>query len=66
MTSTSQGSQLQRVEDSEHDYLNTTFWDVNPLFLLVQDGNAEGFLERFGIRFEAFTATGRITDNQRK
>ena len=60
------GSQLQRVEDSEHNYLNTTFWDVNPLFLLVQEGNVDGFREAFGIRIEAFPTAGRISDNTRK
>lgn len=60
------GSQLQRVEDSEHNYLNTTFWDVNPLFLLVQEGNVDGFREAFGIRIEAFPTARRISDNLRK
>ena len=46
--------------------LNTTFWGVNPLLLLVQEGNVEGFRETFGIRLEAFPAAGRISDNMRK
>ena len=28
----------QKLLDSEESYLNTTFWDVHPLFLLVQNG----------------------------
>lgn len=62
----SEDSQLQRVEDSEHGYLNTTFWDVNPLFLLIKDGNVDAFRETFDIRIEAFPATGRISDNRRR
>jgi len=61
-----QHSQFQRIDDSEHRYLNTTFWDVNPLFLLVQEGNLEGFRDTFDIRLEDFPAVGRISDNMRK
>ena len=29
----------QKLLDSEESYLNTTFWDIQPLFLLVYSGN---------------------------
>ena len=28
----------QIIEDSEENYLNTTFWDIQPLFLMLRDG----------------------------
>lgn len=66
MPSSRESSCLQRIDDSEHDYLNTTYWDVSPLFFLVRDGNVEGFREAFDIRLEAYLAAGRISDNERK
>ena len=64
--SLAQDSQLQRIDDSEHGYLNTTFWNVHPLFLLVQEGDVEGFQASFDIRIEAFPTTGRISSSKRK
>ena len=28
----------QLLRDSEENYLNTSFWEVHPLFLMVQNG----------------------------
>lgn len=61
-----QDSQLQRIDDSEHGYLNTTFWDVHPLFLLVQEGDEDGFKEAFDISVEAYPTTRRISNSERK
>lgn len=55
----------QRVQDSEDSYLNTTFWDVQPLFLLVKNGNTASLEERLNIQFEHFPE-GRITRDARK
>ncbi|MBE6111344.1 MAG: AraC family transcriptional regulator [Erysipelotrichaceae bacterium] len=55
----------QKVQDSENDYLNTTYWDIHPLFMLVKDGKTEELKKGLHIRFENF-AKGRITKDERK
>ena len=55
----------QKLLDSEESYLNTTFWDVHPLFLLVQNGETAQLKERLHVQLEKFPA-GRITKDARK
>ena len=55
----------QKLLDSEENYLNTTFWDVHPLFLLVQGGETAQLKERLNLQLERFPA-GRITKDARK
>lgn len=55
----------QKLMDSENSFLNTTFWNIMPLFLLVQRGNAEALRENLHIELERFPA-GRITRDERK
>ncbi len=55
----------QKLLDSEESYLNTTFWDVHPLFLLVQNGETAQLKERLNLQLERFPA-GRITKDARK
>ncbi len=55
----------QKLLDSEESYLNTTFWDVHPLFLLVQNGETAQLKERLNLQLERFPA-GRITKDTRK
>lgn len=55
----------QKLLDSEESYLNTTFWDVHPLFLLVQNGETAQLKDRLHVQLEKFPA-GRITKDARK
>ncbi len=55
----------QKLLDSEESYLNTTFWDVHPLFLLVQNGETAQLKDRLHVQLEKFPA-GRITRDERK
>ena len=55
----------QMLLDSEESYLNTTFWDVQPLFLMVQNGDVESLQNSLHIRLDRFPA-GRITRDARK
>ena len=55
----------QRIRDSEESYLNTTFWDIHPLFLLVQKGETEKLKDSLNIQLEKFPS-GRITRDARK
>ncbi len=55
----------QRLLDSEESYLNTTFWDVHPLYLMVQHGETALLGERLHFQLEKFPA-GRITRDARK
>ncbi len=55
----------QKLLDSEESYLNTTFWDVHPLFLLVQSGETAQLKDRLHVQMEKFPA-GRITKDTRK
>lgn len=55
----------QKLLDSEESYLNTTFWDVHPLFLLVQNGETSQLKDRLNLQLESFPA-GRITRDARK
>ena len=55
----------QKLLDSEESYLNTTFWDVHPLFLLVQNGDTAQLKDRLHVQLEKFPA-GRITRDTRK
>lgn len=56
---------LQKVRDSEESYLNTTYWDIYPLYLLVQTGDVNGLDQRLDIQLERFPA-GRISRDARK
>ena len=51
--------------DSENSFLNTTFWNVMPLFLLVRSGDTPSLRENLHIELERFPA-GRITRDERK
>lgn len=55
----------QKIRDSEESYLNTTFWDIYPLFLLIQKGETQQLKDRLDIQLEKFP-TGRITRDARK
>ncbi len=55
----------QKLLDSEESYLNTTFWDIQPLFLLVQNGETAQLKDRLHVHLEKFPA-GRITRDARK
>ena len=55
----------QKLLDSEESYLNTTFWDIQPLFLLVQNGETAQLKERLHLQTGKFPA-GRITRDARK
>lgn len=55
----------QQLLDSEESYLNTTFWDIHPLFLLVHNGDTQALREQLHIQLERFPE-GRITKDTRK
>ena len=55
----------QKLLDSEESYLNTTFWDIHPLFLMVQHGDVEPLTEGLHLHLESFPA-GRISRDARK
>ena len=55
----------QRIQDSENTYLNTSFWEIHPLFVLIQSGESEHLEEKLHIQLERFPA-GRITRDERK
>ena len=55
----------QKLMDSENSFLNTTFWNVMPLFLLVRSGDTPSLRENLHIELERFPA-GRITRDERK
>jgi AraC-like DNA-binding protein len=55
----------QTLIDSEENWLNTTFWDIQPLFLLVRSGKTDQLKEQLHIRLENFPSQ-RITKDERK
>lgn len=55
----------QKILDSEESYINTTFWEIYPLFLLVQRGETEKLKDRLDIQLEKFHS-GRITKDARR
>jgi AraC-like DNA-binding protein len=55
----------QQLRDSEESYLNTSFWNIQPLFLLVRSGEVEKMRASLNIQLEKFPA-GRITGDARK
>ena len=55
----------QKLLDSEESYLNTTFWDIHPLFRMVQNGDIGQLQERLHFQLENFPA-GRISKDARK
>ncbi len=55
----------QLLRDSEENYLNTSFWEVHPLFLLVQNGETDRLRDRLHFQLERFPS-GRITRDERK
>ncbi len=55
----------QRIEDSEENYLNTTFWDVQPLFLMLRDGMEKQLKAGLNLQLDRFPE-GRITKDKRK
>ncbi len=60
-----QSTMDQKLLDSEESYLNTTFWDIYPLFLQVQNGDEAALRAVLDIRLDLFPA-GRITRDARK
>ena len=54
-----------KLRDSEENYLNRTYWDIYPLFLLIQSGDSSRLKEHLNIQLEKFPA-GRITRDERK
>ena len=55
----------QLLRDSEENYLNTSFWEVHPLFLMVQNGETDRLRDRLHIQLERFPS-GRIPRDERK
>lgn len=55
----------QLLRDSEENYLNTSFWEVHPLFLLVLNGETDQLRDKLHFQLERFPA-GRITRDERK
>lgn len=55
----------QRIQDSEDTYLNTSFWEIHPMYVLIQNGETEQLEEKLYIQLERFPA-GRITRDERK
>ena len=55
----------QKLMDSEESYLNTTFWEIYPLFLQVQNGDEAALRAALDIHLDQFPA-GRITRDARK
>ena len=55
----------QKLKDSEDSYRNETFWNIHPLFLLVQNGETETLKENLHFHLDAFPE-GRITRDKRK
>lgn len=55
----------QKIRDSEESYLNTTFWEIYPLFLLVKSGETEKLKDRLDIQLDRFPS-GRITKDVRR
>ena len=54
----------QKLQDSEENYLKTTFWEIYPLFLLVRDGDSDRLKESLDIELEKFPI-GRITRDRK-
>lgn len=55
----------QKIRDSEENYMNKTFWNVYPLFLMIRSGDRERLKESLHLQLDAFPA-GRITRNEKK
>lgn len=55
----------QRLTDSEESYLNTTFWDIHPLYQMVLNGDVESLSKSLHLRLESFPE-GRISKDERK
>ncbi len=55
----------QKIEDSEINYLNTTFWDIQPLFLMLREGMTEQMKAGLDLQLDRFPE-GRITKDKRK
>ena len=66
MSNRQPGSHLQQIHDSEHDYLNTTFWDIQPLLQLIQEGDTEGLEAAFDITLDAFPTEQRVSGTMHK
>lgn len=57
---------LQKLQDSENSYINTSFWSVHPLYLLVQNGDTEALREKLNIQLDHFPMAGRISRDEKK
>ncbi len=55
----------QIIDDSEHNYLNTTFWDIHPLFLMLQNGMIDNLKAGLNLQLDHFPE-GRISKDKRK
>lgn len=55
----------QRLMDSEDSYLNTTFWDIHPLFRMIKHGETEQLQEGLHLQLDRFPE-GRITRDGRR
>lgn len=58
-------TRLQKLMDSEEGYLNTSFWDIHPLFLMIYNGEVERLKAEIHISLDKIPA-GRITRDERK
>ena len=55
----------QRLMDSEDSYLNTTFWDIHPLFRMIEHGETGQLQEGLHLQLDRFPE-GRITRDARR
>ncbi len=56
----------QIVWDSEEDYINETFWRIQPLFLLVMSGQTEELKNTLNLQLDRYDFRQRITKDERK
>lgn len=57
---------MLRINDSENNYTNESFWHIYPMFLLVKEGNVEELKKAIDIQLDRFPETGRISRDERK
>ncbi len=56
----------QIVWDSEEDYINETFWRIQPLFLLLMNGQTEELSGTLNLQLDRYDFRQRITKDERK
>ena len=56
----------QIVWDSEEDYINETFWRIQPLFILVMNGQTEELRNTLDLQLDRYDFHQRITRDEQK